>query len=161
MISKVSWSSASNFKSFFWSLNIFFLTVGQSNFGNKIPNLLLEVSDFSEQSKYQLEQIDRNRNLQKQVRKADDCRIFPYCLSGVHEVTNFNVLTFFFVTEPGSTPRNLSARPLSASTMVIQWDEPQELSGLVTVSSSTTIYLQCTAQRCVLLVSFLVDLLLP
>ena len=49
----------------------------------------------------------------------------------------------FFVTEPGSTPRNLSARPLSASTMVIQWDEPQELSGLVTVSSSTTIYLQC------------------
>ena len=43
----------------------------------------------------------------------------------------------FFVTEPGSTPRNLSARPLSASTMVIQWDEPQELSGLVTVSSST------------------------
>jgi hypothetical protein len=28
--------------------------------------------------------------------------------------------------------------------MVIQWDEPQELSGLVTVSSSTTIYLRPT-----------------
>ena len=82
------------------------------------------------------------RNLQKPVRKTNDCRIFPYCLSGVHEVAKFNIPTFF-VTEPGSTPRNLSARPLSASTMVIQWDEPQELSGLVTVSSSTTIYLQC------------------
>ena len=53
----------------------------------------------------------------------------------------FNIPIFFFVTEPGSTPRNLSARPLSASTMVIQWDEPQELSGLVTVSSFTTIYI--------------------
>ena len=42
---------------------------------------------------------------------------------------------FFLIIEPGSTPRNLSARPLSASTMVIQWDEPQELSGLVTVIS--------------------------
>ena len=34
----------------------------------------------------------------------------------------------------GSTPRNLSARPLSASTMVIQWDEPEQQTGLVTVS---------------------------
>ena len=31
--------SASNFKSFFWSLEHFFLTVGQNNFGNKIPFL--------------------------------------------------------------------------------------------------------------------------
>ena len=29
--------SASNFKSFSWSLEHFFLTVGQNNFGNKIP----------------------------------------------------------------------------------------------------------------------------
>ena len=29
--------SASNFKSFYWSLEQFFLTVGQNNFGNKIP----------------------------------------------------------------------------------------------------------------------------
>ena len=31
--------SASNFKSFSWSLEQFFLTVGQNNFGNKIPFL--------------------------------------------------------------------------------------------------------------------------
>ena len=48
-----------------------------------------------------------------------------------------NILSFSlnFLTEPGSTPRNLSARPLSASTMVIQWDEPEDQNGLVTVSS--------------------------
>ena len=33
-----SWSSASNFKSFSRSLEQFFLTVDQNNFGNKIPN---------------------------------------------------------------------------------------------------------------------------
>ena len=32
-----SWPSASNFKRFFRSLEFFFLTVGQNNFGNKIP----------------------------------------------------------------------------------------------------------------------------
>ena len=32
-----SWPSASNFKSFSRSLKHFFLTVGQNNFGNKIP----------------------------------------------------------------------------------------------------------------------------
>ena len=31
--------SASNFKSFSWSLEQFFLTVGQNNFGNKIPSI--------------------------------------------------------------------------------------------------------------------------
>jgi hypothetical protein len=40
----------------------------------------------------------------------------------------------FFPPEPGSAPRNLSARPLSASTMVIQWDEPEAQNGLVTVN---------------------------
>ena len=34
-----SWPSASNFKSFSRSLEQFFLTVGQNNFGNKIPFL--------------------------------------------------------------------------------------------------------------------------
>ena len=34
-------TSASNFKSFSWSLEQFFLTVGQNNFGNKIPFILL------------------------------------------------------------------------------------------------------------------------
>ena len=32
-----SWPSASNFKGFSRSLEQFFLTVGQNNFGNKIP----------------------------------------------------------------------------------------------------------------------------
>ena len=32
-----SWPSASNFKSFSWSVKQFFLTVGQNNFNNKIP----------------------------------------------------------------------------------------------------------------------------
>ena len=36
-----SWPSASNFKSFSRSLEQFFLTVGQNNFGNKIPNLFI------------------------------------------------------------------------------------------------------------------------
>ena len=35
-----SWPSASNFKSFFRSLEHFFLTVGQNNFDNKIPFLM-------------------------------------------------------------------------------------------------------------------------
>ena len=39
MISKSSQPSASNFKSFSRSLEQFFLTVGQNNFGNKIPFL--------------------------------------------------------------------------------------------------------------------------
>ena len=36
-----SWPPASNFKSFSKSLEQFFLTVGQNNFGNKIPFLYL------------------------------------------------------------------------------------------------------------------------
>ena len=39
--------SASNFKSFSRSLEQFFLTVGQNNFGNKIPLLfMLELCNF-------------------------------------------------------------------------------------------------------------------
>ena len=41
---ETSWPSASNFKSFSSSLEHFFLTVGQNNFGNKIP--WLDVADF-------------------------------------------------------------------------------------------------------------------
>ena len=37
-----SWPSASNFKSFSRSLEQFFLTVGQNNFGSKIPFLPYE-----------------------------------------------------------------------------------------------------------------------
>ena len=35
-------------------------------------------------------------------------------------------------TGPGSAPRNVQVRPLSSSTMVIQWDEPEEQNGVVT-----------------------------
>lgn len=39
-----------------------------------------------------------------------------------------------FFTEPGSAPRRVQVRPLSTTTMVIQWDEPEEPNGLVSVS---------------------------
>ncbi|UYV73148.1 PTPRD [Cordylochernes scorpioides] len=35
-------------------------------------------------------------------------------------------------TEPGSAPRNVQARPLSSSVVVIQWDPPKEPNGQVT-----------------------------
>ena len=38
----------------------------------------------------------------------------------------------FFLLGPGSAPRNVQVRPLSSSTMVIQWDEPEEQNGVVT-----------------------------
>ncbi|XP_063915399.1 tyrosine-protein phosphatase Lar isoform X7 [Zophobas morio] len=34
--------------------------------------------------------------------------------------------------KPGSSPRNVQVRPLSSSTMVIQWDEPETANGQVT-----------------------------
>ncbi|KAK5642104.1 hypothetical protein RI129_008271 [Pyrocoelia pectoralis] len=35
-------------------------------------------------------------------------------------------------TEPGTCPRNVQVRPLSSTTMVIQWDEPETPNGQVT-----------------------------
>ncbi|KAK6630706.1 hypothetical protein RUM44_002875 [Polyplax serrata] len=35
-------------------------------------------------------------------------------------------------TKPGTAPRNVQVRPLSSSTMVIQWDEPETANGQVT-----------------------------
>lgn len=40
---------------------------------------------------------------------------------------------YFVFSEPGSAPRNVQVRPLSSSTMVIQWDEPETPNGQVTV----------------------------
>lgn len=37
-------------------------------------------------------------------------------------------------SEPGTAPRNVQVRPLSSSTMVIQWDEPETPSGQISVS---------------------------
>jgi hypothetical protein len=45
-----------------------------------------------------------------------------------HEINVVNLLT-----EPGTAPRNVQVRPLSSSTMVIQWDEPETPNGQVTV----------------------------
>lgn len=42
-----------------------------------------------------------------------------------------NLLVFL---EPGTAPRKVQARPLSSSTMVIQWVEPETPNGQVTVS---------------------------
>lgn len=38
-----------------------------------------------------------------------------------------------FFLEPGTAPRKVQVRPLSSSTMVIQWDEPETPNGQVTV----------------------------
>lgn len=48
--------------------------------------------------------------------------------------TNLNLRFIFAPAEPGSAPRNVQVRPLSSSTMVIQWDEPETPNGQVTVS---------------------------
>ena len=61
------------------------------------------------------------------------CLVTKYCLS-------LDPHTFYFLflknnlleIGPGSAPRNVQVRPLSSSTMVIQWDEPEEQNGVVT-----------------------------
>ncbi len=49
-------------------------------------------------------------------------------------MSTFRLIFGAKISEPGSAPRNLQVRPLSATTMLIQWDEPEAQSGLVTVS---------------------------
>lgn len=44
------------------------------------------------------------------------------------------IIQFFSILEPGTAPRNVQVRPLSSSTMVIQWDEPETPNGQVLVS---------------------------
>lgn len=48
-------------------------------------------------------------------------------------ILNKNVFLIFI--EPGTAPRNVQVRPLSSSTMVIQWEEPETANGQVTVST--------------------------
>lgn len=50
--------------------------------------------------------------------------------------SNQTTLKKKFTSEPGSAPRNVQVRPLSSSTMVIQWDEPETPNGQVTVSNN-------------------------
>lgn len=42
-------------------------------------------------------------------------------------------LYVYLILEPGTAPRNVQVRPLSSSTMVIQWDEPETPNGQVMV----------------------------
>ena len=37
-------------------------------------------------------------------------------------------------TEPGTAPKNVQVRPLSSTTMLIQWEEPDTPNGQVIVS---------------------------
>jgi len=39
----------------------------------------------------------------------------------------------YVVTVPGSAPVNVRARPVSASTVVVQWEEPLQPNGVVKV----------------------------
>ena len=48
-------------------------------------------------------------------------------------MTLLNVLTR--LVEPGSAPKNVQVRPLSSTTMVIQWEEPDTPNGQVIVSA--------------------------
>jgi hypothetical protein len=43
-----------------------------------------------------------------------------------------------FIAEGGSVPKNVQVRPLSSSTMVIQWEEPETPNGQITVSICAT-----------------------
>lgn len=45
----------------------------------------------------------------------------------------FKIWNIFLVSEPGSAPRRVHVRPLSSSTMVVQWDEPEHPKGQITV----------------------------
>ena len=56
-----SWPSASNFKSFSWSLEQFFLTVGQNNFGNKIQFFILNYQNICEYPNSYLSLLPPNR----------------------------------------------------------------------------------------------------
>ena len=40
------------------------------------------------------------------------------------------------ITVPGSPPVNVRARPVSASTVVVQWEEPLEPHGVVKVCTA-------------------------
>lgn len=45
---------------------------------------------------------------------------------------NYLFIYFFDLTEIGSYPRNVQARPLSSTTIVVQWEAPEEPNGQVT-----------------------------
>ena len=42
------------------------------------------------------------------------------------------------LTAPGSPPRDVRARPVSSSTVVVQWNEPEIPNGVIRVCQSTS-----------------------
>ena len=63
----------------------------------------------------------------------------------MHETIGMG-LNGFFITffceflEPKSAPRNVNARPLSSSQMLVNWDEPETPNGQITVRRSRKKY---------------------
>lgn len=58
--------------------------------------------------------------------------IFGCSSSGLPDNAKNRLISFL---EPGTAPRKVQVRPLSSSTMVIQWDEPETPNGQVTVGA--------------------------
>ena len=86
--------SASNFKSFSRSLEQFFLTAGQNNFGNKIP--ILYLANFF----YKWSFLNYRRNSQLStivVRLFHCCDLFWHCKTGQNWL-NFKVRNTSFST---------------------------------------------------------------
>jgi len=49
------------------------------------------------------------------------------------EAAETRIVTVRVLTVPGSPPVNVRARPVSASTVVVQWEEPLQPNGVVKV----------------------------
>lgn len=56
------------------------------------------------------------------------------CLTDISLLIRWFFVVLFNRIAPGTAPRNVQVRPLSSSTMVIQWDEPETPNGQVRVS---------------------------
>ncbi|XP_061940961.1 tyrosine-protein phosphatase Lar isoform X11 [Apis cerana] len=54
------------------------------------------------------------------------------CVANNSVGTEYSKSAMLYVKEPGTAPRKVQARPLSSSTMVIQWVEPETPNGQVT-----------------------------
>ena len=50
-------------------------------------------------------------------------------------------------TEPGTAPKNVQVRPLSSTTMLIQWEEPDTPNGQVIVSVLSLFVHYCKGYR--------------
>ena len=78
--------SASNFKSFSRSLEQFFLTVGQNNFGNKIPIFFQFLFNYrrrnEEEEKWDFKDM---QFLQKELQKSETFIMSAFVLSGLSE----------------------------------------------------------------------------